>query len=481
MPSHALVGVFYDDGIYLALARSLATGHGYHLQYLPGAPGAVHYPFGYPLFLAALWKLWPSFPANVILFRSANAVLMGLASALLVLHLSPRLDQPRWLTALAVVAAATAVPMVAVATVLFSEPLFIVLAALACWTADATTKRDGLSALRLALIAGLLAGFSTLTRSIGVAVIGGVVLGLLVARRRREAVVAAGAAVLPLIPWMIWSAAHHAAVDPLLASNYGTYGDFLSQGGSGWLSLASFAEVARPLAAISMPPLAPVARVILGLLALAVLFAGFGTLTQRAPAAGWMLWCYVAIVALWPYAPDRFVWGALPWLAVAFVAGVRRLATLPARPARPFAWIAATSVAVGFGLLQYHGYRNHGETAEQTGISATMEEILPWVKSATDSAAVIAGEDEALWWLYTGRRAVPSYLWRVRGRDAESFGADSLIAFLQRSGATHLILTGPGSDAAPTIDALIARKPGYLQLIRVWPGQLMAFRIQRGA
>ncbi len=61
-----------SDGIYLALAKSLAEGHGYHLLYLPGAPGGVHYPFGYPAFLAALWKLWPSFPANVATFASGS-------------------------------------------------------------------------------------------------------------------------------------------------------------------------------------------------------------------------------------------------------------------------------------------------------------------------------------------------------------------------------------------------------------------------
>src|SRR5205823_13535809 len=113
--------------------------------------------------------------------------------------------------------------------------------------------------------------------------------------------------------------------------------------------------------------------------------------------------------------------------------------------------------------------------------SATMEQVLPWIRSATDTSAIVAGEDEALLWLYTGRRAVPSYLWRVKGRDAESFGPDSLHAWLERSGATHLVLTGPGSDAAATLDALLTRRPGYLQLIRVWPGGILAFRIQRGA
>lgn len=490
---HALVGVFYDDGIYLALAKSLAQGHGYHLQYLPGAPASVHYPFGYPLFLALLWKIWPAFPANVSLFRTANAVLMGIGSALLVMHLAPRLALPKWLTALAVVLAATAIPMVAVATVLFSEPLFIVLAAAAVWAADAALTAEGRRGLVLAILTGLLAGLAALTRTIGITVIGGVVLSLALARRNRQTVAAAVTAIIPLIPWLMFSSLHHGEVDPLTASNYGTYGDFMRQSGASWISLTSLSEIVRPLAAITMPPVPAILRFVLGLIALIVLLVGMVELTKRARAAGWMLWCYVAVVAVWPYTPDRFLWGVLPWVAVAFGAGVQRLAvarwplaaSLPPAASRrlpaSLAWLSAAAVAIGFAIFQVRGYSIRGATSVQTGISATMNEILPWIRTATDTTAVIAGEDEALVWLYTGRHAVPSYLWRVRGRDAESFGADSLHAWLERSGATHLIMTGPGSDAAPTIDQLISRRPGYLQLIRVWPGNMLAFRIQRGA
>ena len=51
------VGVFQDDGIYAVLAKSLATGEGYRFIQMPGAPNATHYPPGYPLLLALLWKL----------------------------------------------------------------------------------------------------------------------------------------------------------------------------------------------------------------------------------------------------------------------------------------------------------------------------------------------------------------------------------------------------------------------------------------
>jgi hypothetical protein len=42
--NQALVGVFYDDGLYAGLATALASGLGYVHPNLPGLPGAVHYP-----------------------------------------------------------------------------------------------------------------------------------------------------------------------------------------------------------------------------------------------------------------------------------------------------------------------------------------------------------------------------------------------------------------------------------------------------
>ena len=55
----SLVGVFYDDGLYAVLARSLASGHGYAYLHLPGAPAATHFPPLYPLILTPLFGLLP--------------------------------------------------------------------------------------------------------------------------------------------------------------------------------------------------------------------------------------------------------------------------------------------------------------------------------------------------------------------------------------------------------------------------------------
>lgn len=115
--------------------------------------------------------------------------------------------------------------------------------------------------------------------------------------------------------------------------------------------------------------------------------------------------------------------------------------------------------------------------AEQLGIPRTFDHVVPWVRSATPSSAILASEDEALLWLYTGRRAVPSFLWHLEGRNARSFGPDTLRAYLKRSGVTHVLLTGPSSDAAATLDDLLGRYPGYLRIVMRWPGPITAFAV----
>jgi hypothetical protein len=484
----SLAGVFYDDGVYLALGRSLAEGHGYHLLYLPGSPGAVHYPFVYPLLLAALWKLVPTFPANVLLFKAANALLLGLFAALLVAYLHGRLLRATWPVPLLVVAAATAVPLVTVATVLFAEPLFLVLLVAACWAGDAArTAEARRSAWLLAGLAGLLAGAAALTRSLGIVAMLGVPLSLLIVRRPRAALIAAVAGVVCLVPWLLWVARHRADVDPALVANYGTYGDLAAQAGWAWLSPARLGDLSAPLGAVALAPFHGWLRFYLGVPALVLLVAGFAPLLSRAPALGWSLLAYLAVVFAWPYGPDRFLWAAWPLLAVAFFSGAQRIWTRSRDAAPPLAWIgracvgcAVAAVVSGYGFYQVRGYARGDATALQSGISATLAEVLPWIRQSTPPDAVVAGEDEALLWLYTGRRAVPSYVWRYRGRGDESLGPDTLRAWFERAGVTHVILTGPGSDAAPTLSQLLGRYPGYLRVARMWPGPVFAFAVERG-
>jgi len=76
-------GVFHDDGIYLSTAKALAEGQGYRLINLPHAPFQTKYPPLYPALLAILWKLYPTFPDNLVLLQFitllSGAAMVGLA------------------------------------------------------------------------------------------------------------------------------------------------------------------------------------------------------------------------------------------------------------------------------------------------------------------------------------------------------------------------------------------------------------------
>jgi hypothetical protein len=59
------LGYYHDDSIYWVSAKSLAQDGSYRIASLPGEPYQTKYPPLYPALLAGIWKLNPSFPANL--------------------------------------------------------------------------------------------------------------------------------------------------------------------------------------------------------------------------------------------------------------------------------------------------------------------------------------------------------------------------------------------------------------------------------
>src|SRR6266403_1886339 len=58
-------GFSHDDTLYFSSAKAIAEGHGYILPSVPGTPSATKYPILYPWILSCVWRLNPSFPANI--------------------------------------------------------------------------------------------------------------------------------------------------------------------------------------------------------------------------------------------------------------------------------------------------------------------------------------------------------------------------------------------------------------------------------
>ncbi|MGQ0650025.1 MAG: hypothetical protein ACT4P7_20945, partial [Gemmatimonadaceae bacterium] len=219
------VGVFQDDGIYVVLARSLASGEGYRYLHMPGAPNATHYPPLYPALLALLWKVSPRFPENVVLFKFVNALLLGTAAALFY-RLARRVTRlPAAGAGAAVLAFIACSPVVLLAVMVLSEPLFLVLLAGTLMMAERAATSGRVS---VAATAAILASVLAMSRTIGAVVIPALILVLLARRHWRAAAVALVVGVAGLLPWQLWVAAHAAEVPPMFLGKYGPYSKWLT-------------------------------------------------------------------------------------------------------------------------------------------------------------------------------------------------------------------------------------------------------------
>lgn len=190
----------YDAADYWRHANSIAAGDGYPDSILT-PPGATAFrPPLYPLLLAAVDLVGGGWTAARLV-----GALLGVLAVFLVFAVAVRI----WDERVALVAAAgTAVfpPLVILNGSLLSESLFVplVLAVLL----SVLVYRDD-PRLRWAVVAGVMCGLTTLTRSNGPFLLACVVLGIWTMRplvRRRAliaSVVAVGCTVVVVFPWVV--------------------------------------------------------------------------------------------------------------------------------------------------------------------------------------------------------------------------------------------------------------------------------------
>jgi len=473
--NQALVGVFYDDGLYAGLATALGSGHGYVHPNLPGMPAAVHYPPLYPFLLAPLFGALPVKTA-AIAGKVLNALLSAGAAGLIAWYaartdlLGPRI--PRWVAGAVVLAAALAIPVLATQGVLFAEPLFGVLLAVTIILADSATEE------RSAWLAGIAAALALLTRSIGIAVVAGAVCLLLLRRapwRMLRALLTP--TLVAAVGWSGWVAMHARGIDPALALVYGTYSAPLSQAGLSAIA-GNVRDLSRPLEALALGwiPLRWL-YIVLATAALAVGLYGLARLARRS-AIGFALVFYAMILAVWPYPPDRFIWVVLPWLALTWTVGAVELWGRWPRARIPIGLLCALVVG-GYLHYELQGFKGRWWDTQARAISATFAELLPVVQNLPDSA-VLATDDEALVWLYSRRLSVPFYLESYRGPESIRPTPAEHRAYLERMGVTHVLLASATSPSAIELRRLIGAYPSLFSPIYRWPDGRWLFAVNRG-
>ncbi|HEY7234364.1 MAG TPA: glycosyltransferase family 39 protein, partial [Gemmatimonadaceae bacterium] len=362
------VGVTHDDSMYVVLAKSLATGHGYRWLNLPGAPPATHYPPGYPAVLALLWLMFPAFPASVVAFKLANAAFMGLAAVGVFAYARARFGMNERGAAILALLLTLGIPTLTLGALVMSEPLFLALLIPTLIGAERVIDGEP-GRWRELLLLGVIAGALTLIRTQGIALIGATAVVLCTRRRLRDAAVFAAATLAMVMPWQIWVSTHAGVVPAAMSGNYESYGAWLRAGlhdaGPALFvrtALRTTREIAQNLEvlfAVVLPPAVRVAALLpLGILAV----IGARPLWRRSPVAALFLGLYFAMVIFWPFPPSRFVWAVWPFVALVPLLGQRELlAWHPSlkswRAARATMLIAGVLLAVGYSVYNVRGYR----------------------------------------------------------------------------------------------------------------------------
>ncbi|MGQ0648617.1 MAG: hypothetical protein ACT4P7_13720 [Gemmatimonadaceae bacterium] len=417
------VGVFQDDGVYAVLAKALASGEGYRFIQMPGAPNATHYPPGYPLLLAGLWKLYPSFPENVTLFKFANAVLLGIAAWFAHRFAVKRARLSPMVAVVAVGLFTACSPVVLLSVMVLSEPLFL---AVLFPTLLAAERATDSGRMRDAAVAGLAGTLLAMIRTLGFLVVPATALALAWRRQWRAAVtvLAVGAAVM--LPWQIWVAAHSHEVPLVFLGKYGSYSGWLADAirteGLPWvikvawfnlgrLAFETWTHTGTVLAPLAVRGLATVA--VSGLLLTGMIVA-----LPRVRATVLFVALYLGIVIAWPFAPARFLWGIWPLIGMLFALGAHAVIGFGARPARgvpplslvrrlvPAGYVG--SVVAGYLWFNYQSLAQGWSAQVQGSVALRAKPIAEWVNANTAPDAVLSTDDDLLIYLYTGRRTIPN-------------------------------------------------------------------------
>jgi hypothetical protein len=456
------VGVVHDDGMYVILAKSLATGQGFRWLNVPGAPAATHFPPGYPAMLALVWKLFPVFPRNVLAFKALNALFLAVVAAGMVVFARRRLGFGSIGAAALALCGTAAIPMLTLSTLVMSETMFLALLIPLLLAAERMAEDDDASLTSIMLL-GAAAGALTLVRAHAVALVGAIVVVLLLHRRWRGALAAGAAAFIAMLPWQLWTRAHTGLVPDAMRGNYESYTAWLVRGfrDDGLALLPRTVErtgttLVGMLASVSALRFPVPLRIAALLVVLLLLVLGGVRLARRAPVTGLFLAGYVAVVLAWPFEPTRFIWGIWALFVVVPVAGAALLvdwrpSARAAPGARAVLRAGVALVAFGYGRYNVIGYQGAWWSSISRVGAYNIRPLVNWVRGNTKPGDVVMTNAEPMVYLYSGRASLPATGFTVEEYFRPVSVAESAAALRDIMHAYHV-----DAVAVATADSLMA-------------------------
>jgi hypothetical protein len=408
------VGVVADDSFYLILARAIATGEGYRYLNVPGHPAATHFPPGYPALLALVSLVAPAFPASAVVFKALNALFLSAASITVARLLRSRVGLgAAWSVGVGAVSAVS-VPLLILGNLVLSELCFLAIA-LALLLELERLADEPAPAWRVLLL-GVAIAACALVRTHGVVLVPAAVVVLASRRRWRDAGLLAGAAIVCLLPWHIWTARHGGALPSPLLGMYDSYASWWMRGlrtiGPSMIPATiakTTGETTGMLAVLFSPMRGNTAHAVtLAALAMLVVAACIAA-WRRVPVTLLFLAGYLGIVIVWPFQTARFVWTVWPLLLALVAIGGWSAVGRPAwrQPLRIALAAAFAWVAIGYGAYEMRGIRGRWWSSIPRANTPRIASAVRWVGANTSPDELVATDYEGAVYLYSGRQALP--------------------------------------------------------------------------
>ena len=428
-------GQFHDDSMYFASAKALADGRGYVIPSLPGIPPQTKYPIFYPWLLSGVWKWWPSFPDNLQV-AGWIAPIFGCWFLLATYVLLRKIIGIEQRVALFVTSFCCIHPLfLNLSGSLLSDVPFMAFALTATIAAEFSFRDQ--KHLSFAFLAGTFAGLSIITRTVGLAVLAGILAAALGRRKYLNAGLFCLMS-LPFLASLVWfgmqlrtgaSAPHFTFGWRETLLYYTSYLEFwrldVPDLGALWalLKLNSTLLLLAPAQYVLAPFIEPTTT--LGITAYVIVTAALiGGLIRSARRSGLLaihlvLGFYILVIVFWNYPQmRRFLLLFLPLFCVGLWHEANRLARL-VRDALSTAHSAAqkaSALILALALLGFiatvtysymHGHRLLRSTNHtRTELAAEKTEAYAWLRQhGVNGGPVIAYEDANLY-LYTGHTAI---------------------------------------------------------------------------
>jgi hypothetical protein len=438
-------GTYHDDGVYMVTAKAMAEGKGYRIISLPQEIPQTKYPVLFPMLLSAVWRVFPDFPANIPYLK-----LIALISAMLWFVLVYRLLREEGATeqvALVItLLTASSGLVIYLSTAVLAETLFAMLTTASLIFLRKVEKSDSAS-VGGAVVAGVLAALAFHTRTIGIALLAAGPVTLLIQRKSRHAIAFTAAAVTLCAPWLLWQLLNRASATTV--DSYQSLAPYKSWNVIGGFTFFQKIRIVASNIVLATAALASLAgfpqhwsRLLPAVPAAIAVAVGAKKLGLRGPVV--FLGAYVGVTLLWAWAPIRFLAPVLPliyWCGHQGIGSRRRVITAAGVILFAVSVFGVTrtikqSLVLGDALPELK--------AEDSWYQ--LRSLMEWAKVNTPPDAVLAGNLDPLYYLYTGRKAIRGFMAEpyslIYSGSGQPIGSlEEVLSRLAADGVTHWLLS----------------------------------------